>query len=493
MTRRKPSGDERRDIDYGERVARALAGMDLGQTAVVKDRAAVALEAMEGTDEVIRRAGRIAGPGTTVVKVSKPRQDMRFDVPVVGPGTLAAMREAGARVLALDAGRTLLIDRPQFLAQAEASSVAVWGLSPPSAGEPPRRQGERAMAESPGARGCDRCRSAGPSSRAGVGGHRRSDARRRAATSTPHVRRRWQRATAAVSSRTPRRCSRPSTPSRSRCRQSTTTPWPAWRSSAGGTSWSRSRSPRRSSRRTSSSRSPAARQAVLQTGHIERFNPATAVLLEAGQGRALRRGPPSRLLLRAQPGRRRRPRPHDPRPRHRADARRHGARPDRGGRNPGSHAAGRHRQRPPALRFRADREPDGEPGVAREDPQVPGLRAADLRLGRLHGAGGQGLPAGGRRGRPAPDRRRDARCPGPGAASQADRGLPWRRSSTARPPVVSGADGGVPWRSPTPSSTGWPSRRPQRRSRPASAGRGCRRGPNILWGSACRGSADVLL
>ena len=72
-------------------------GMDLGQTVVVKDRAAVALEAMEGTDEVIRRAGRIAGPGTVVVKVAKPKQDMRFDVPVVGPGTLEAMREAGAR------------------------------------------------------------------------------------------------------------------------------------------------------------------------------------------------------------------------------------------------------------------------------------------------------------------------------------------------------------------------------------------------------------
>jgi hypothetical protein len=137
MTRRKPGGDERRDIDYGERVARALADMDLGQTAIVKDRAAVALEAMEGTDEAILRAGRIAGPGTTVVKVSKPRQDMRFDVPVVGPGTLAAMREARARVLALDAGRTLLIDRPQFLEQAEAAGVAVWGLSPPSVGNPP--------------------------------------------------------------------------------------------------------------------------------------------------------------------------------------------------------------------------------------------------------------------------------------------------------------------------------------------------------------------
>jgi hypothetical protein len=110
--------------------------MDLGQTAVVKDRAAVALEAMEGTDETIRRAGRIAGPGTTVVKVSKPRQDMRFDVPVVGPGTLDAMREAGSRVLALDAGRTLLIDRAAFLARAEAEGVAVLGLEPAGAEAP---------------------------------------------------------------------------------------------------------------------------------------------------------------------------------------------------------------------------------------------------------------------------------------------------------------------------------------------------------------------
>jgi UDP-2,3-diacylglucosamine hydrolase len=128
MTRRQPDREERRDVEYGETVARALAGMDLGQTAVVKNRAAVALEAMEGTDETIRRAGRIAGPGTTVVKVSKPRQDMRFDVPVVGEGTLVAMREAGSRVLALDAGRTLLIDRAAFLAHAEAEGVAVLGL-----------------------------------------------------------------------------------------------------------------------------------------------------------------------------------------------------------------------------------------------------------------------------------------------------------------------------------------------------------------------------
>jgi DUF1009 family protein len=136
MTRRHPGREERRDVEYGETVARALAGMDLGQTAVVKHRAAVAIEAMEGTDETIRRAGRIAGPGTTVVKVAKPRQDMRFDVPVVGEGTLLAMREAGSRVLALDAGKTLLIDRPAFLARAEEDGVAVLGLDPAGAVAP---------------------------------------------------------------------------------------------------------------------------------------------------------------------------------------------------------------------------------------------------------------------------------------------------------------------------------------------------------------------
>jgi DUF1009 family protein len=130
ITRRSPTRSERRDIAYGCRVARVLAGMDLGQTVVVKERAAVALEAMEGTDEVIRRAGRIAGPGTTVVKVAKPRQDMRFDVPVVGPVTVAVLREAGARVLALDAGKTLLLERVAFVERAEQAGLVVWGLDP---------------------------------------------------------------------------------------------------------------------------------------------------------------------------------------------------------------------------------------------------------------------------------------------------------------------------------------------------------------------------
>lgn len=131
MTRRRPSGDEQRDIDYGREVAQALAGFDVGQTVVVKDRAAVAVEAMEGTDEAIRRAGRVAGAGCTVVKVAKPRQDVRFDVPVIGPGTIVAMREAQARVLAVQAGATLLLDRGLLVAEAERAKVAVWGFAAP--------------------------------------------------------------------------------------------------------------------------------------------------------------------------------------------------------------------------------------------------------------------------------------------------------------------------------------------------------------------------
>jgi DUF1009 family protein len=128
MTRRRPSSSESKDIEYGLTVARALAGLDLGQTAVVKDRAAVAIEAMEGTDEVIARAGRIAGAGCVVVKVAKPKQDLRFDVPVVGQGTLAVMAQSGARTLAIESGRTLVIDRPDFVGEADKAGIAVWGV-----------------------------------------------------------------------------------------------------------------------------------------------------------------------------------------------------------------------------------------------------------------------------------------------------------------------------------------------------------------------------
>jgi DUF1009 family protein len=130
MTRRKPSSSEQKDIAYGERIARTIAGLDLGQAVAVKEQAVVAIEAMEGTDEVIHRAGRLAGKGVTVVKVSKPSQDMRFDVPVIGTGTLATMEEVGAGVLAIDSGRTLMIDRPVLLARADELGMAIWGLEP---------------------------------------------------------------------------------------------------------------------------------------------------------------------------------------------------------------------------------------------------------------------------------------------------------------------------------------------------------------------------
>jgi len=128
MTKRTPTNDEKADIEYGRTIAGALTALDLGQTVVIKSRAAVALEAMEGTDETIERAGRIAGKGIVVVKLAKPKQDMRFDVPVVGPGTLAALEKAGASVLAVEAGKTLLLDRPLFLAEADRRRIAVVGV-----------------------------------------------------------------------------------------------------------------------------------------------------------------------------------------------------------------------------------------------------------------------------------------------------------------------------------------------------------------------------
>ena len=130
---RPPTEDERADLEFGYRMADAIAGLDLGQTIVVKDRAVVAVEAMEGTDAVIARAGQLAGPGTRVVKVAKPAQDMRFDVPVVGVPTLNAMRDAGATVLSVDAGRTLVLDGETFYTRADAHGLTVVGRERPQA------------------------------------------------------------------------------------------------------------------------------------------------------------------------------------------------------------------------------------------------------------------------------------------------------------------------------------------------------------------------
>jgi DUF1009 family protein len=135
LTRRAPNDEEAADFAFGYRIADAIAGLDVGQTIVVKDRAVVAVEAMEGTDAVIRRAADIAGPGTRVVKVAKPTQDMRFDVPVIGIGTIDAMRAAGATALTVDARRTLVIDGARVFAAADAAGIAIVGR-PPSGGDP---------------------------------------------------------------------------------------------------------------------------------------------------------------------------------------------------------------------------------------------------------------------------------------------------------------------------------------------------------------------
>lgn len=127
LGRRAPTAEEAEDLRFGYRMADAIAGLDIGQTIAVKDRAVVAVEAMEGTDEVIARAGRLAGPGVAIVKVAKPNQDMRFDVPVVGPATIEAMRAARAAVISVDAGKTLLFDRDALLAAADEAGIAVVG------------------------------------------------------------------------------------------------------------------------------------------------------------------------------------------------------------------------------------------------------------------------------------------------------------------------------------------------------------------------------
>ena len=134
LTKRAPTEQERKNIEYGRAVARHLAQYDVGQTVVIAENACLAVEAMEGTDATIARAGEIMrsmeGDSTlsralTVVKIAKPNQDMRFDVPVVGVKTIEVMREAGASCLAVDAGRCLLLDGQEVVKAAEAASISV--------------------------------------------------------------------------------------------------------------------------------------------------------------------------------------------------------------------------------------------------------------------------------------------------------------------------------------------------------------------------------
>ena len=135
LTARAPQAEEQTDLTFGYSIADAIAGLDIGQTIAVKAAAVVAVEAMEGTDAVIARAGQLAGRGVRIVKVAKPKQDMRFDVPVVGVSTIESMKEAGATLLSVDAGRTLMFDLDAVLASADEAGIAVVGR-PPAASLP---------------------------------------------------------------------------------------------------------------------------------------------------------------------------------------------------------------------------------------------------------------------------------------------------------------------------------------------------------------------
>ncbi|RJQ13702.1 MAG: LpxI family protein [Nitrospiraceae bacterium] len=129
LARRKPSKDELRDIEFGWVIAKKMGEMDIGQTVVVKDKAVMAVEAIEGTDEAIRRGGSLAKKDAVVVKVSKPRQDMRFDVPVVGIDTLHSMKQAGAKVLAVEAGKCIIVEKEKFIKEADKEGISVVGIN----------------------------------------------------------------------------------------------------------------------------------------------------------------------------------------------------------------------------------------------------------------------------------------------------------------------------------------------------------------------------
>jgi DUF1009 family protein len=126
LTRRKPSAEETRDLDYGRRIAASLSALDVGQSVAIAEKACVAVEAMEGTDAMLRRAASLVeGKPLRLVKASGRRRHLLFDVPVVGPQTIEAMRETGTTAMAMDAGRTLLLDRDDLIARANEAGIAL--------------------------------------------------------------------------------------------------------------------------------------------------------------------------------------------------------------------------------------------------------------------------------------------------------------------------------------------------------------------------------
>ena len=131
LTKRKPSKDEQKDIEFGWEMAKEIGKLDIGQTVVVKDQAVLAVEAIEGTDEAIRRGGKLCRQGAVVVKICKPQQDLRFDLPAIGMQTIRTMQEVKATCLAVEAGKTLLFDRDDVIAEAERAGISVVGVASP--------------------------------------------------------------------------------------------------------------------------------------------------------------------------------------------------------------------------------------------------------------------------------------------------------------------------------------------------------------------------
>jgi DUF1009 family protein len=128
LSAREPSESQWRDIRLGFHVAKGIGHFDVGQSVIVKSGVVLAVEAIEGTDAAMRRGGELGQGGAVLVKVSKPEQDLRFDVPAVGPATVEVARHAGIAVIALEAGKTLLLDKSEFLAQAHAADLIVVGV-----------------------------------------------------------------------------------------------------------------------------------------------------------------------------------------------------------------------------------------------------------------------------------------------------------------------------------------------------------------------------
>jgi UDP-2,3-diacylglucosamine hydrolase len=128
MTQRRLTREEEADITFGLPLASEMAQLDIGQTIIVKDKSVVAVEAMEGTDACIKRAGEIAGPGCVVIKVARPRQDLRFDIPVIGSRTLESLKQAGVKVLAVESGKTLLLDKETLIKEADAAQLTLTGI-----------------------------------------------------------------------------------------------------------------------------------------------------------------------------------------------------------------------------------------------------------------------------------------------------------------------------------------------------------------------------